>query len=59
MTRFADRRAAGWSRIAAVGIGLALSASIARAQITPVLGPEQDRPSVRWRVIEGHHCGGG
>ncbi|MFM9014568.1 MAG: hypothetical protein ACKORK_13620, partial [Gemmatimonadota bacterium] len=56
MTRFAGRRAVGWSRIAALGIGLALSASIARAQITPVLGPEQDRPSVRWRVIEGRHA---
>lgn len=56
MTRFADRRVAGWRRIAILGIGLALSASIAGGQLAPILGPEQDPPSVRWRVIEGRHA---
>lgn len=56
MTRFADRRAAGWITRGVLGMGLALSASIVGAQIAPVLGPEQDRPSVRWQVIEGRHA---
>ncbi|MDQ8152424.1 MAG: hypothetical protein P2975_05170 [Gemmatimonadota bacterium] len=56
MTRFADRRTAGWITRGLLGMGLALSASIVGAQIAPVLGPEQDRPSVRWQVIEGRHA---
>lgn len=56
MTRFVDRRAAGWITRGVLGMGLALSASIVGAQIAPVLGPEQDRPSVRWQVIEGRHA---
>lgn len=46
------RRLIGWS----YAVGLALCTAPLSAQIAPVLGPEQDRPSVRWQVIEGRHA---
>jgi hypothetical protein len=45
-------RLRAWS--CAIG-GLLIAAPVA-AQMAPVLGPEQDRPSVRWQVIEGRHA---